>query len=149
MLLLISAVLLLVLNVFSFYSLFVNTFSFSKIQNYIFPFLTSVHFLYLYLLWRKNKNSESSDVSLRNIEYILYFMYMIYIFKFAEYVYRFLKFTDYTDEIMPENFIWMGTFLIIMHCLLLLVTPLTFISRKKIIGKYNFDELHDHLDSWK
>jgi hypothetical protein len=101
------------------------------------------------MLWKKNKNSETADVSLRNIEYVLYFMYMIYIFKFAEYVYRFLKFTDYTDEIMPENFIWMGTFLIIMHCLLLIVTPLSFISRKKIIGKYNFDELHDHLDSWK
>ncbi|MDP5231866.1 MAG: hypothetical protein NWQ38_15840 [Cellulophaga sp.] len=148
-LLLLSAVLLLILNVFSFYGLFVDEFSFSKFDNYIFPFLTIIHFIYLYTLWKKNKNSETPDVFLRNIEYALYFIYMIYIFKFAEYVFRFWKFTDFKNEIVPENFIPIGTFLITMHCLLLIITPLTFIVRKRIIGKYNFDELHDTMDSWK
>jgi uncharacterized membrane protein len=146
---LVSAVLLLILNVFSFYSLFADQFSFSKYDNYIFPFLTIVHFIYLYTLWKKTKASETADVFLRNIEYMLYFIYMVYLFKFGESIFRIMAYNDFKDEIIPENFIPIGILLMALHFLILVVTPLTFLYRKNTIGEYNFDELHDDIQSWK
>lgn len=148
-LLLISAVLLLILNVFSFYRLFNNEFSFVKFDNYIFPTLTILHFIYIYLLLKKSINAEKVDIGLRNIEYSLYFIYMVYIFKFGESIYRITAYTEFKNEIIPETFFPVGITLIALYLILLLFTFLTFIYRKKEIGRYNFDELHDTMDSWK
>lgn len=148
-LLLISAVLLLILNVFSFYGLFNNKFSFLKFDNYIFPALTIFHFIYIYVLLKKSWNSEKVDISLRNIEYSLYFVYMVYIFKFGESIFRFMAYTEFKDAIIPETFFPIGIALMALYLLLLLLTLLTFFYRKKEIGTYNFDELHDTMDSWE
>lgn len=148
-LLLSSAVLLLILNVFSFYSLFVNKFSFSKFDNYIFPCLTIVHFVYLYTLWTKNKTATTASIFVRNIEYTLYFIYMIYIFKFSESIYRLSAYTEFDKEIIPKPFIPIGIILVLLHFLLLLLTLLSFSYRRNKIGKFNFDELHEPMETWK
>lgn len=108
-----------------------------------------MHFIYLYTLWKKTKVLETADVFLRNIEYMLYFIYMVYLFKFGESIFRIMAYNDFKDEIIPENFIPIGILLMALHFLILVVTPLTFLYRKNTIGEYNFDELHDDIQSWK
>mgnify|MGYP003424479589 CR=1 FL=1 len=50
------------LSVYSFYGLFTDKFYFLKIDNYIFPLLTLVHFLYLYVVGFKIKEQEIADL---------------------------------------------------------------------------------------
>ena len=143
-----SVILLLTLNVFSFYGLYTNKFYFLKFDNYIFPLLTIVHFIYLYAIWFKAKEHEPPDVQMRNIEYVIYFIYMVYIFKFIESIYKLTTYRDFENDFMPETFIPVGIILVLAHFLLLTVTLLTIIYRKEYIGSYDFEELHDNTDSW-
>tara|TARA_R110002051_G_scaffold150662_3_gene223257 strand:- start:19030 stop:19470 length:441 start_codon:yes stop_codon:yes gene_type:complete len=143
-----SVLLLLTLNVFSFYGLYTNKFYFLKFDNYIFPILTIVHFIYLYAIWFKAKEHEPPDIQMRNIEYVIYFIYMVYIFKFLESIYKLTTYSDFENDFMPETFIPIGIFLVLIHFLLLIVTLLTIIYRKEYIGSYDFEELNDNSDSW-
>tara|TARA_R110000796_G_scaffold88850_6_gene192028 strand:+ start:100715 stop:101194 length:480 start_codon:yes stop_codon:yes gene_type:complete len=147
-LMILSVILLLTLNVFSFYGLYTNKFYFLKFDNYIFPLLTIVHFIYLYAIWFKAKEHEPPDVQMRNIEYVIYFIYMVYIFKFIESIYKLTTYSDFENDFMPETFIPVGIILVLAHFLLLTVTLLTIIYRKEYIGSYDFEELHDNTDSW-
>ena len=147
-LMILSVLLLLTLNVFSFYGLYTNKFYFLKFDNYIFPILTIVHFIYLYAIWFKAKEHEPPDIQMRNIEYVIYFIYMVYIFKFLESIYKLTTYSDFENDFMPETFIPIGIFLVLIHFLLLIVTLLTIIYRKEYIGSYDFEELNDNSDSW-
>ena len=148
-LLLLSAVLLLTLNIFSFYGIYTHKFYFLKFDNYIFPILTIVHFLYLFSLWNKRKQPQTPDINMRNIEYTLYFIYMIYIFKFVESIYRLTTYTDFEIDLIPETFFPIGLILIFMHLFLLIITIITFNYRRKAIGAYDFEDLNDNIDAWK
>jgi len=148
LLLLLSVVLLLTLNVFSFYGLYTNKFYFLKFDNYIFPLLTIVHFVYLSAIWSKVKENSIPDIPMRNMEYALYFIYMVYIFKFLESIYKLTTYRDFENDIIPDTFIPIGIALAVFHFLLLTVTLLTIIYRKERIGSYHFEDLHDHTDHW-
>lgn len=148
-LLLLSAVLLLTLNVFSFYGIYTHRFYFLKFDNYIFPILTILHYLYLYAIWEKRKEHQIPDIKMRNIEYTLYFIYMIYIFKFAESIYRLTTYSDFEIDLIPETFFPIGLILAFLYLFLLIITILTFNYRRKVIGAYDFEDLSDTIDDWK
>ena len=67
-----SVAVLLTLIILSFYGAYTNQFYFLKVDNYIFPILTSIHLLYLYVVWFKITEDELPDPKMRNIEYVLY-----------------------------------------------------------------------------
>lgn len=132
----------------SFYSLYGNTFIFNRIENYIFPFLTITHFLYLYVLWFKITENEYPDMIMKNIEYVMYGILLGYLYEISE-TYLLLDSQNvFQDHFIPSNFEAMGYVIISLQSLLILLTIWSFIIRKLQVGKYDFDYLNDHLDAW-
>lgn len=138
-----------ILIVFNFYGLYTNKFYFFKFDNYIFPLLTAVHFVFLYVMWFKIKGQEYTDVQMRNLEYTMYGILLIYLFKIMDTVYILLSYTKYQDHIIPVTFIPIGTIILILQFLLFFLTILTFMHRINMVGPYNFDNINENIDSWQ
>ncbi len=147
--LLLSIFVLAVLIIFSFYGLYTNKFYFFKIDNYIFPILTSAHFTFLYALWFKIKEHEVADPKMRNLEYALYAIFLVYLYKFFDVFFILIGASDYADFIIPETFMPLGILILTFHFLLLVLTLLVFKYRKEFVGTYNFDEINGQIDSWE
>ncbi|QXP53322.1 hypothetical protein H0I25_09935 [Cellulophaga sp. HaHa_2_95] len=140
-LVLLSTLLLLILDVFSFYGIYTNKFYFLKFDNYIFPILSIVHFTYLYFILVKLITKKAADPQLRNVEYVLYFIFSIYVFKFFESIYRLSTINNFEEIELHENFLPMGLLIMALNFSLLTLTLLAFQYRKIIIGSFKFEEL--------
>lgn len=147
--LILSIGVLVVLNIFSFYGLFTNKFYFFKLDNYIFPLLSIVHFVFLYVLWFKIKEDELSDPPMRSLEYVLYFISFVYLFKLVDTILKLMSYTDFEDHLIPTTFLPLGYFMIGLYALLLVLTFLAISYRKQIVGTYRFDDMNQHVDHWK
>ncbi|MEH6778963.1 hypothetical protein [Maribacter arcticus] len=147
--LILSVGVLALLNIFSFYGLYTNKFYFFKIDNYIFPLLSIVHFVFLYVLWFKIKEDELSDPPMRTLEYVLYIISLVYIYKLVETIIILLSYNDFDNHLIPSTFLPLGYFMLLLYTLLLLVTYLAIAYRKKIVGTYLFDDMNQHVDHWK
>ncbi|WP_291865315.1 hypothetical protein [Maribacter sp.] len=140
---------LVALIVLSFYGLYTNMFYFFKIDNYIFPILSLVHFIFLYVLWFKIKESEISDPQMRNLEYSLYVVSFIYIFKLIDTLYVLSTYKEFESHQLPATFFPVGGLIIAFYILLLGLTLLSFYYRKKYVGAYNIDILNEQIDTWE
>ena len=147
--LLISIGVLMLLNIFSFYGLYTNKFYFFKIDNYIFPILSIVHFVFLYVLWFKITEDELSDPPMRTLEYFLYFISFVYLFKLVDTIIILISYTEFDDHLIPSTFLPLGYLILALYALLLLVTFLAIYYRKEIVGTYLFDDMNQHVDHWK
>ncbi len=147
--LILSVGILALLNIFSFYGLYTNKFYFFKIDNYIFPLLSIVHFVFLYVLWFKIKEDELSDPPMRTLEYVLYIISLVYVYKLVETIIILLSYNDFDNHLIPSTFLPLGYFMLLLYTLLLLVTYLAIDYRKKIVGTYLFDDMNQHVDHWK
>lgn len=147
--LILSIGVLMLLNIFSFYGLYTNKFYFFKIDNYIFPLLSIVHFVFLYVLWFKIKEDELSDPPMRSLEYVLYFISFVYLFKLVDTIIKLMSYTDFEDHLIPNTFLPLGYFMLALYTLLLLLTFLAISYRKQIVGTYQFDDMNQHVDHWK
>ena len=147
--LMVSLAVLLILDIFSFYGLYTNKFYFFKIDNFIFPILTIVHFVFLYVLWFKIKEDELSDPPMRNLEYSLYVILIVYVFKLFDNLFILTSYGEYENHLIPSTFIPLGIFICILHLLLIGLTLLAFSFRKEVVGNYLFDDMNQHVDSWK
>jgi hypothetical protein len=134
--------------VFNFYGFYSNKFYLLKPDNYIFPVLTIVHFVFLYVLWFKITEQELTDPKMRNLEYGMYALVLIYVFKIFDTVFILTTYNDFEDHIIPGTFIPMGLFILLLQMSLLFLTVLTFFHRKEEVGDYNFDNLNENIDSW-
>lgn len=147
--LILSIGVLALLNIFSFYGLYTNKFYFFKIDNYIFPLLSIVHFVFLYVLWFKIKEDELSDPPMRTLEYVLYIISLVYVYKLVETIIILLSYNDFDNHLIPSTFLPLGYFMLLLYTLLLLITYLAIAYRKKIVGTYLFDDMNQHVDHWK
>ncbi|WP_339840453.1 hypothetical protein [uncultured Maribacter sp.] len=147
--LILSVGILALLNIFSFYGLYTNKFYFFKIDNYIFPILSIVHIVFLYVLWFKIKEDELSDPPMRTLEYVLYIISLVYIYKLVETFIILLSYNDFDNHLIPSTFLPIGYFIFLLYTLLLLLTYLAIAYRKQIVGTYLFDDMNQHVDHWK
>ncbi len=145
----ISSIILSVLIILSFYGLYTNKFYFFKIDNYILPIFSIIHFIFLYVLWFKIKEEEISDSPMRNIEYSLYILIIVYLFKLFDVAYTISGYTEFDDHQIPGTFFPMGVFMIILYIALIGLTILNFMYRKIHVGPYNVDILNEQIDSWE
>ena len=141
--------LLLVLIIFSFYGLYTNKFYFLKVDNYIFPLLAIIHFAYLQGIQSRINSRELSDTSLRNLEYAMYAILPVYIFKLIDTSNIMLSYWEYENYLKPDTFIPVGMGILFSQIVLVLLTIMTFHFRRQILGRYNFDQINDKLDSWQ
>ncbi|MBT8298114.1 MAG: hypothetical protein KJO52_07250 [Maribacter sp.] len=144
--LLLSIIILLLLIVFSFYGLYTNKFYLFKFDNYIFPLLTIVHFIFLYAMWFKIKEREITDPQMRNLEFALYVVFFIYIFRLFDTIFTLLTYSDFKSHVIPITYIPMGILIVLLYAILLILTLVTFRYRKDLIGPYRFDDVNDHVD---
>ncbi len=147
--LILSVGILALLNIFSFYGLYTNKFYFFKIDNYIFPLLSIVHFIFLYVLWFKIKEDELSDPPMRTLEYLLYIISLVYVYKLVETIIILLSYNSFDNHLIPSTFLPLGYFILLLYISLLIVTYLAIDYRKKIVGTYLFDDMNQHVDHWK
>ena len=117
---------LVLLIVFNFYGLYTNKFYFFKIDNYIFPILTLVHFGFLYVLWFKIKEEEVTDPKMRNLEYALYAICAVYVFKFFDTLLILFSYGQYENHVIPGTFIPVGLLILLLYVLLIGLTLLAF-----------------------
>ncbi len=143
-----SALVILLLVIFNFYGPYTGKFYFFKLDNYIFPVLTLVHIVYLYVLWFKIKEDELTDPQMRNLEYALYVISIVYAYKAFESVYILMTYSDYENHLLPTAFLFIGIVLVLLHLLFLGLTLLMFRYRKDRVGNYKFSDM-DHIDSWE
>lgn len=147
--LILSIAVLLVLDIFSFYGLYTNKFYFFKIDNYIFPILTIVHLIFLYVLWFKINEDELSDPPMRNLEYSLYVILFVYVYKLLATFLILISYGDYENHLIPSTFLPIGILIFILYLFLIGLTLLAFKYRKEKVGNYQFDDMNQHVDSWK
>ncbi len=143
-----SAMVIMALVVFSFYGPYTSKFYFFKLDNYIFPVLTSIHVVFLYVLWFKIKEKETADPQMRNLEYALYVILVVYVYKTFESMYILSTYTDYEFHLLPGAFLPLGVLILALHILLVGLTLLIFKYRKDRVGNYVFDDMN-HIDSWE
>lgn len=134
--------------ILNFYGPYTGKFYFFKLDNYIFPVLTLVHLVYMYVLWFKIKEDEMTDPKMRNLEYALYVILIVYAYKIFESVSVLSTFSDYENHLLPSSFLLIGISILLLHLLLLALTLLMFKYRKERVGDYNFNDM-DHIDSWE
>ena len=144
-----TVIVLFLLIVFNFYGLYTNKFYLFKIDNYIFPFLTIVHFIFLYAMWFKIKENEIADPQMRNLEFALYIIFFIYVFRLFDTLFIVLSYNNFESNAIPVTFIPVGIFILFLYVLLLLLTLITFKYRKDLIGPYKFDDINDQIDNWE
>ncbi|NJB69809.1 hypothetical protein GGR42_000271 [Saonia flava] len=145
---LLSICVLCILIVLNFYGVYTNKFYFLRPDNYIFPILTIVHFVYIYVIQFKIREMERPDIQMRNLEYSLYIILFVYLFKLYESVNKLLSYTDFKDHLLPDSFKPMSMLILYLYILLLFLTFLTFKHRKDLVGNYVFDD-KDGIDSWE
>ncbi|GAB5473474.1 MAG: hypothetical protein Mars2KO_15730 [Maribacter sp.] len=143
-----SAIVLLTLVIFNFYGPYTGKFYFFKLDNYIFPILTLIHLVFLYVLWFKIKEDEMTDPQMRNLEYALYVILIVYIYKAFESLHVLSTYGDYEFHLLPGAFLPVGILILLLHFLLIGLTLLAFKYRKDRVGDYNFDDMN-HIDSWE
>lgn len=143
-----SAIVLLTLVIFNFYGPYTGKFYFFKLDNYIFPILTLIHLVFLYVLWFKIKEDEMTDPQMRNLEYSLYVILIVYIYKAFESIHVLSTYGDYEFHLLPGAFLPVGILVLLLHFLLIGLTLLAFKYRKDRVGDYNFDDMN-HIDSWE
>ncbi|MCL6266007.1 hypothetical protein [Flagellimonas myxillae] len=141
-------IVLVALAISNFYGLYTNKFYFFKPDNYIFPILSIVHFIYLYVLWFKITEGELPDPKMRNLEYILYAIMIVYAFKIYDTVNILTSYTEVESYVMPATFKPVGTTTLVLYCLLPLLTLVSFHHRKRLVGRYNFENYNDNLNIW-
>ncbi len=144
-----SIAILLFLVVLSFYGVYTNQFYFFKPDNYIIPILTSVHFIYLYVVWFKITEDELPDPKMRNIEYVLYAIMIVYFFKIYDSAMVLNSVDVYGEHVIPASFKTMATLILVLHSVLPILTLYTFWLRKRYIGVYNFENYNDNLNIWQ
>nr|WP_299344775.1 hypothetical protein [Allomuricauda sp.] len=144
-----TLLILLALIVFNFYGLYTAKFYLTKPDNYIFPLLSLVHFLYLYVIWFKITEGELPDPKMRNLEYALYAVMIVYLFKIYDSSLILQSVTDYQEHIVPTTFFPIGTLILTLYSLLFLLTLLSFWHRKRRVGVYNFENFNDNLNMWQ
>ena len=146
--LIVSIVVLFLLNIFSFYGLYTNKFYFFKIENYIFPILSVIHLVFLYVLWFKINENELSDPPMRTLEYVLYAISLVYLYKMVETIIVLSSYSDFENHLIPGTFLPLGFVMIALYAVLLLVTFLAVAYRKEMVGTYIFDDMNQHVDHW-
>ncbi|WP_299799522.1 hypothetical protein [uncultured Maribacter sp.] len=146
--LIVSIVVLFLLNIFSFYGLYTNKFYFFKVENYIFPILSIIHLVFLYVLWFKISENELSDPPMRTLEYVLYAISLVYIYKMVETIIVLSSYSDFENHLIPSTFLPLGYVMIALYAMLLLVTLLAVVYRKEMVGTYIFDDMNQHVDHW-
>ena len=139
---------ILMLIVMNFYGLYTDRFYFYKVDNYIFPLLTIVHFSFLQALQMRINSKYVGDLHLRNLEYAMYAILLVYVFKVLDTSYILLSYSDYEVQVIPENFMPYGTTILTLQICLVGLTVLSFGFRRNLLGRYNFDHINDKLDSW-
>jgi len=144
--LLLTIIVLILLIVFSFYGLYTNKFYLFKFDNYIFPFLTIIHFTFLYAMNFKIKEGEIADPQMRNLEFALYVIFFIYIFRLFDTLLILLTYNDFESHVIPTTFIPIGILIVFLYSMLLLLTLITFKHRIDLVGTYRFDDINDHID---
>jgi hypothetical protein len=128
--------------------LYSNQFHFNKPGSFIFPLVTLVHFVYIYVLWFKISEGEYPDVVMKSIEYIMYGVLLLYFYEIVETSLLLSSQNKFSDHVIPSTFMPMGILIISLQSLLVLFTVWSFLIRKKIVGKYDVVYLNDHLRSW-
>ena len=144
-----SVAVLLILVVLSFYGVYTNQFYFFKPDNYIVPILTSVHFVYLYVIWFKITEDELPDPKMRNIEYVLYAIMIVYVFKIYDSITVLNSIKTYGEHVIPATFKPMATLSVILYSILPILTLYTFWLRKRYVGIYNFENYNNNLNIWQ
>lgn len=138
-----------VLIVLNFYGLYSNRFYFLKIDNYIFPLFSLLHFVFLYVMRFKIREGEYPDPVMRNVEYGMYAVLMIYLFKCFDTLYILMSYSNYQAYIIPETFLPVGVLTLVLQVFLVVLTLLSFWYRKALIGVYDFEEIDKNMNSWQ
>jgi len=144
-----SLAVLLVLIILDFYGVYTNKFYFLKAENYLFPVLTIVHLLYLYVVWFKISEGELPDPKMRNIEYALYIIMGVYVFKIYESITVLNSIKEYGEHLIPSTFKPVATISLVLYSILPILTIYTFWLRKRYVGIYNFENYNDNLNIWQ
>ncbi len=139
---------LLLLDISNFYGLYSNKFYFQKIDNYIIPLLSLVHFSYLGQFWFKIKENQFGSPKMRNQEYLLYIIVFVYIFKSFDTIYIISSYAEYENSLFPSTFLPIGFLILFLYLTLIGLTLLLFRYRKELIGSYLFDDMNEHVDHW-
>src|SRR5690554_2006753 len=145
----ISVIILIALIFLNFYGLYSNQFHFNKPGSFIFPLITLVHFVYIYVLWFKISEDEYPDAVMKSIEYVMYGILLVYFYEIVETVLLLGSKNKFPDHVIPSTFMPMGILIISLKSVLVFFTTWSFLIRKRKVGKYNIDYLNDHLSSWQ
>ncbi|WP_072992571.1 hypothetical protein [Pseudozobellia thermophila] len=144
-----SIAIIVLLTFFNFYGLYTNSFPVLKPENFVFPLVSIIHFIFLYVLWFKIREDETTDPQMRTIEYLLYGVIVLYVLYTVNTVVTLFSFTEFSNHVIPATFFPVGIFTLLLQLSLLLLSILAINYRIKMVGNYNFEDLNEHIDSWE
>ena len=145
----VSIATLIILVVSSFYGFYTNTFYLTKPDNYIIPLLSTIHFLYIYVIGFKIRENELPDPKMRNLEYALYAVMIVYAFKGYDGITTLNSLSGSEEYYLPETFTPAIITISVLYCLIILLTLVSFSIRRRQIGVYNFENFNNNLNMWQ
>ena len=138
-----------ILIILNFYGLYSNQFYFLKIDNYIFPLVSVLHFVFLYVMQFKIREGEYPDPVMRNVEYGMYAALIIYLFQWLDTGYILMSYDDYKAFLIPDTFLPVGVTIFLLQGLLVALTLFSFLQRKTLVGRYDFEQIDKNMNSWQ
>lgn len=138
--LVLSISLITILLIANFYGTYTNTFYFFKLTNYIVPVFFGLQGIYFYALWFKITEGEYPDLQMRNLEYIVYTAIAVYLYKGIDSLLLLQESQQYETYLIPHTFVPFTVTISSLYFSLILLSILTFVYRKKMVGNYVFME---------
>ncbi|MEL6975123.1 MAG: hypothetical protein AAGL29_06965 [Bacteroidota bacterium] len=135
--------LLVVLVLFNFYGPFSNRFYFGKLDGYLFLMLAVFHVLYLFKLLGKAKKEATTDSQLRYMEYVVYGVLVVYGYKTFDTVVSLNLASEIEQELLPKTFFPLVIVSLAFYLLAIILSILTFILRKRILGSFRQETIED------
>lgn len=145
-----ASILLLMFLIFAnFYGLFTDRFYFLKIENYLFPVLTIIHFVYMYVIRFKIVENDYPDIQMRNLEYCFYVVTVYYLYRIIDLSLLLYIYDKSEDLVIPTSFLPATIAILVAYAVLLALALHLFRIRSKRIGFYQIDYYsEENLDVW-
>jgi hypothetical protein len=97
----------------------------------------------------KIREGEYPDPVMRNVEYGMYAALIIYLFQCIDTLYILMSYDDYKAYLIPDTFLPMGLTIFLLQGLLVVLTAISFLQRKSLVGRYDFEEIDKNMNSWQ
>lgn len=150
LLLFFNAILMGLMVLSDFYSLFTEEFYILKKENYLTLLVALPYWLYLFVVGLKIYQEEKTDPAMRNLEFLVYLALTGGLWQVWTIFRDWSQYAELEQQYsLPESFYAIGIALLCSFVLLYVLSLFLFYIRKRHIGPYRRDQWEESYEAWE